>query len=149
MEVLNRLLGGDAPRSAAKAAKRSGRRRENLRRVLTAHLPADHAPTRDAADAAHDDRDRDGLLVPAAVAHGARPRLYPEHQMTSRGVAYDSAFDELYERQRWLDAEVGAVPGVSYACGGAANGGSASAEVVRRCGAAGAGALARRNRGAW
>jgi hypothetical protein len=147
--ALRALLGGDAPRSAAVTVKRTGRRSENTRVVLVAHLPADHDHTRDVADRAHDDRDSDGLLLPGAVAAGARARVYPRHQMTSRGVAHDSAFDELYERQRWLDQQVGGVVGVSYACGGGANAGSTAAAIIRRAGTTTVVAVSRRHRRAW
>jgi hypothetical protein len=36
---------------------------------------------------------------------GARPRLYPRHQMTSQGVAFDSAFDGTHEIQEWMRRE--------------------------------------------
>lgn len=84
--------------------------------------------TKDMSDRAHTIRDDDGLLMPAAHVEGqARPRRYPESQMTGRGVAFDSMFDELYERQRKLDDELGGVAGISYGCGGRENGGTVSA----------------------
>ena len=56
----------------------------------------------------------------------SRPRRYPAHQMTSRGVAFDSAFDELHRRQtalgemgigdiggNWARRSVGSVSGIT------------------------------------
>ncbi len=60
--------------------------------------------TVDVCDQAHGVRDHESTLVCAkdlvATRRGARatPRRYPRSQMTSRGVAFDSAFDELHER---------------------------------------------------
>jgi len=58
--------------------------------------------TVDKADRAHQVRDGgSGLLRCASELEKtmSRPRRYPAHQMTSRGVAFDSAFDELHRRQ--------------------------------------------------
>jgi hypothetical protein len=69
--------------------------------------------------------------------------------MTGRGVAHDSAFDELYQRQRWLDEALGGVVGVSYARGGSANAGSTAAAIIRRAGTTTVVAVSRRHRRAW
>lgn len=114
--------------------------RSNLRTLLCAYPTLDHPQaaelthaTRDPSDRAHDVHDGAGMLVQAARLNGqARARRYPPAAMTSRGVAFDSAFDELYERQRWLDRELGGVAGVSYSCGGKENGGSLSAVALER-----------------
>jgi hypothetical protein len=60
-------------------------------------------------------------LVPACVRckggrngqplEGSRPRLYPKSSMTSRGVAFDSAFDRTHEIAR----ELAGIPGVGVA----------------------------------
>ena len=86
--------------------------------------------TRDLSDRAHDQTEVDThgarMLVPAAKLGGtARPRRYPAHQMTSRGVAFDSAYDELHERQLRLDGVVG----VGKRRGG--RGGETTAEASR------------------
>ena len=76
-------------------------------------------PTRDPYDSAHGTRVGHGVLavlVPNATfvgnrvvrTAGAVPRRYPAEQMTSRGVAFDSAFDATYEAQCFLDG----IPGI-------------------------------------
>lgn len=96
--------------------------RVNLKRVLVCVDEHDQAvvdtlkPTRDLYDRAHATttimEDRAVGVAPAARkgprgctvsnVQGAQPRLYPPSAMTSRGVAYDSAMDDTYERQQWL-----------------------------------------------
>ncbi|HRI53577.1 MAG TPA: hypothetical protein PLW65_25710, partial [Pseudomonadota bacterium] len=86
-------------------------------RVGLAEALARTIPTRDVNDQAHAERDEDGLLLPAREVGAAltTPRRYPESHLNGRGVAIDSAFDELYERQKWLERDVGDVPGLSDA----------------------------------
>lgn len=84
----------------------------NARVYLTAANPqtsdVECVPTRDRSDRAHavfaeTGRAGEVLLVPGdRVDAGARPRRYPVNQMTSRGVAHDSAFDEHAEREMRL-----------------------------------------------
>jgi len=77
--------------------------------------PSDYEtrPTRDRADRAHNQKDGKGVLLPAAQASGAKPRRYPPHQMTSRGVSFDSAADALAEAQERLAGVPGLGPGDS------------------------------------
>lgn len=70
-------------------------------------------PTADRADRAHGQKDGKGCLLPAAKATGTKPRRYPEHQMTSRGVSFDSAADALAEAQHRLEGVPGLGPGDS------------------------------------
>ncbi|HMN41830.1 MAG TPA: hypothetical protein PKE29_13375 [Phycisphaerales bacterium] len=66
-------------------------------------------PTLDRSDQAHQVRGADGLLVCAdRLDPGcSHPRRYPKCQMTSRGVSFDSSFDELHRRLVWLESECG------------------------------------------
>lgn len=110
-------------------------RRNNASVYLCEWPPSDSASARvltrataDPSDRAHATRDPRGLLVnAAALGDSAVPRRYPCSQMTGHGVAFDSMFDGLYERQCRLDEEFGGVAGLSYRAGGSYNGGSPSA----------------------
>lgn len=78
------------------------------------------SPTRDPNDRAHELRDQDdgGKLHPSRGMGGqSQARRYPPCQLNNAGFAVDSQFDELYERQRRLDREVGGVAGVSLGGG--------------------------------
>lgn len=120
------VRGGGGGRGDALAESRAGRggggggglgQRRNIDVHLTCGPAAGCVPTRCLYDRAHAVRDHAGL-VPAAMQMGrgrvidlvpsARPRMYPEHQMTSRGVAYDSAYDATYTLARRLEG----VPGL-------------------------------------
>lgn len=111
------------PSGASKAPMRG---RGNATVYLAAWPPADHPqaleltrPTPDKFDQAHGERFPEGhpeagLLVPATRAgQAARPRRYPECHFNGRGVAIDSSFDELYERLKWMERELGGVAGMS------------------------------------
>lgn len=94
--------------------------RGNMRVVLTA-WPAEGVElaavvsrftvaTRDPSDRAHNVHEPGTTLLMngAAVAGGGgggRPRRYPRHQITSQGVAFDSAYDGLHSRQSRLASE--------------------------------------------
>jgi hypothetical protein len=137
---------------------------ENARVFLCAWPPADspqvHELTRataDVCDRAHNVRDgREGpgggwLVSAAKLGAQARPRRYPEAQVNVRGLAVDSQFDELYERQLRLDRELGGVAGVSYSQGGAKLGDN-SVRVDRAVARLGHGRvrdLLRQHRQAW
>lgn len=86
-----------------------GARGERAPRLSEARAAEMTVGTRDTADRAHQVRGVDGLLVSSEdLGLGqTRARRYPRHQMTSRGVAFDSAFDELHVRQRALDGIAG------------------------------------------
>ncbi len=88
--------------------------------------------TRDRNDRAHAVRDPDGMLLNGAAVPNARPRRYAPSQMTSRGVAFDSGFDETHARQVRLDG----VAGIGRRAGAAGDGvGSvnlSAAEAARR-----------------
>lgn len=51
-------------------------------------------PTPDPNDRAHLAMDATGYLMPARDVPSARPRRYPESQLTSTGVPFDSMYDE-------------------------------------------------------
>ena len=66
--------------------------------------------TKDAADRAHRRKGAEDKFLPAARRDGtpapiagATPRKYHESYITSQGHTFESAFDELYERQCRLD----------------------------------------------
>ena len=85
---------------------------------LTYARPDDCVATADLFDRAHGERSPLGGLkcaasggtrgrpVKSAVAN-ATPRRYPASAMTSRGVAFDSAYDETFERARALAGIIG------------------------------------------
>lgn len=79
----------------------------NARVVLTVELPkCGGVKTADKSDRAHGVKDIDtGRLAPAIAVANARPRVYPKSQMTSRGVSFDSAFDETHERMKRLESD--------------------------------------------
>jgi len=99
--------------------------RANARRVLVCCAPEMHSQlheTTDPFDRAHAITALMGRhevgVAPAARrvgrgrssrivenVQGARPRLYPQSQMTSRGVAFDSAYDGTHDIQEWLRRE--------------------------------------------
>lgn len=74
-------------------------------------------PTNDRNDRAHLVRLGGGsMLLPARDLEpsATRPRLYHEHQFTSRGGTYEQACDELHERERYLEREgLGRLRGVA------------------------------------
>lgn len=74
-------------------------------------------PTSDRNDRAHLVRLGGGsMLLPARDLEpsATRPRLYHEHQFTSRGGTYEQACDELHERERYLEREgLGRLRGVA------------------------------------
>ena len=88
--------------------------------------------TRDPADRAHDIRDQDNFLVSATGLDDrhARARRYPRSQMTSRGVAFDSAFDAWHERRLRLGGVSGL--GVRERAGGSS--GLTGMDMVERAG---------------
>lgn len=121
------------------------------------HLTAapGHVRTSDPADSAHLLRmsggGKDGgMLMPAGMAGpAAKRREYPPSQVNLAGLAVDSQFDELHERQRSLDRVAGGVAGISFARGGGATVGAAVASVLRRAGDEGARRIADGNRRVW
>lgn len=70
----------------------------NTRVVLTGAARSTCIPTRDKADRAHAVVDHLGMLRPGGSVPNATPRMYPQSQMTSGGVAFDSSYDETYGR---------------------------------------------------
>ena len=91
------------PAAAEKRVEYAAPRTANGRIYLTGETsPARTLPTRDPADKAHQARDSvTGRLLPGSWVPGS-PRRYPRSAMTSQGVAFDSAFDQLHEMQRRL-----------------------------------------------
>jgi len=71
----------------------------NARVVLTGAARSSCIPTRDKADRAHAVVDHLGMLRPGGSVPNASPRMYPPSQMTSAGVAFDSAYDDTDKRQ--------------------------------------------------
>lgn len=104
--IMQRAAAVDPDRVQAPKQKRAC---PNARVYLTEANPqtsdVECVPTRDRSDRAHavfaeTGRAGEVLLVPGdRVDAGARPRRYPVNQMTSRGVAHDSAFDEHAARE--------------------------------------------------
>ena len=80
----------------------------NARVYITGVDPARAVPTRDPSDRAHAMFGAEGYLVPAGPVGAARPRRYDPSQMTSRGVAIDSAYDATHRLRRELDG----IPGI-------------------------------------
>jgi hypothetical protein len=76
--------------------------------------------TVDPHDRAHLSRSCFELLENGARVPSAVPRRYPPCQVNGAGLSVDSQFDDLYERQRRLDEELGGVAGVSFSAGGGA-----------------------------
>lgn len=110
-----------AAASRARAAGSAGKR-------CVAHVEASLRllETRDKTDRAHAVRDQDGLLMNGAAVPNARPRRYAPSQLTSRGVSFDSAFDETHARQARLEG----IAGVGRASGPGAV--SVSASLLER-----------------
>ena len=135
------LLGGDEPRRNAARARvvrkvtvvvtgsaehgqdaHATPQKTNADAYLTGAPHGVCVPTRDLFDRAHVARGADGKLraaatggtrgkpVKSAVAN-ARPRMYPASSMTSRGVAFDSAYDETYQRQQALSGVADGIGG--------------------------------------
>jgi hypothetical protein len=94
--------------------------------------------TRDASDRAHtarDDSGASGFLMTGEKAKDrgiGKPRKYPPSQMTSRGVAFDSAYDQLHARQRML-GEIG-VRGVGIGDDHGGSSGVTAEMMIRRAG---------------
>jgi hypothetical protein len=59
-------------------------------------------PVRELWDRAHDQRDKDGLLLPGSRVAGAQPRMYPEHDVNSHGHGYE----HVYYRTEMLKREL-------------------------------------------
>lgn len=93
-----------------------GRSRKCLRAMSRDDAEAITLPTTDPHDRAHETRDEsDGNFLASAAGlgpDGATPRRYPPSHFNGRGVALDSSFDELHERLKWLEREVGEVAGM-------------------------------------
>ncbi len=77
-------------------------------------------PTADRSDRAHGrtdvfdgHREWGGRHVPAKDVPTSRPRRYPRCHLTSRGCAFDRAFDESFQRVRRLSRLVGEVDGIT------------------------------------
>lgn len=90
--------------------KAVGDRQANKREVMTCMARERSIPTADQSDRAHDVRDEadGGLLMPSGKVPNARPRRYPKCYMVGpvgAPVSFESAADDLYERQRWLASE--------------------------------------------
>lgn len=79
-------------RMAARLAAMGGREGRPIRLV----------PVRELWDRAHDQRDKDGLLLPGSRVAGAQPRMYPEHDVNSHGHGYE----HVYYRTEMLKREL-------------------------------------------
>jgi len=77
---------------------------ENARVVLTQAPVSLCRPTPDRHDKAHAVRDPAGWLVPGVLVKNATPRHYHPSQVTSRGMPFDSAYDEWDRTARTLEA---------------------------------------------
>lgn len=100
--------GGEVPQAESK--RDGGRRTFNSEVYMTCGPREMTVETVDPGDRAHGVRDAHGLLVSARhplAARRSRPRRYHPSSMTSRGVSYDTAFDDLHDAEQWLHRELG------------------------------------------
>lgn len=118
MKGLGGVVGGGGGAEQELEGRRPSYQPKNETVYLTFATLDECVATKDPFDRAHRQFGPDGLLLPAVRKIGAsgrygsplagsRPRRYPLHQMTSRGVAFDSAFDRTYEIQAELDGIAG------------------------------------------
>lgn len=85
--------------------KRYAHSEDNGRVVLTCVVRRESracVQTPDPSDRAHLAMDATGHLLPAPSVPSARPRRYPESQLTSSGVPFDSMYDEWARNAREL-----------------------------------------------
>lgn len=89
---------GIARGSVQRKPKRYAHSEDNGRVVLTCIVRREAVrscvPTPDPSDRAHLAMDATGYLLPACDVPSARPRRYPDSQLTSSGVPFDSMYDE-------------------------------------------------------
>lgn len=91
--------------AAQRKPKRYAHSEDNGRVVLTCVVRRESracVPTPDPSDRAHLAMDATGYLLPAHDVPSAKPRRYPDSQLTSTGVPFDSMYDEWARNAREL-----------------------------------------------
>lgn len=100
------MIGMARAATVRKKPRRYAHSEDNGRVVLTCIVRREEmracVPTPDPHDRAHLAMDATGYLLPAFDVPSARPRRYPQSQLTSRGVPFDSAYDDWAKNAKEL-----------------------------------------------